>query len=183
MIADAIAIAAAAVVNAFGRRFAGGLAAQWAGHKLGGTQVARAMQASLAGATVAVLAPAWWWSVPAALATFAGATAGFGRVGMLPRTWRDVGMLAVVHGAVALAPLALVIGALWAWAGLWERAALAAATLMVAGLARGPIYWAAQQWQPHVPALGLNPDGIPDPPPWAEFWCGAVLGAALWCAV
>lgn len=48
-----------------------------------------------------------------------------------------------------------------------------------AGLLRAPAYWLATLWQPSIPALGLNPDGIPDPPALAEFYAGGLLGLGI----
>lgn len=162
-----------ALANAAGRRLAGGLLGQWFGD-IGGTQVGRAVQAAIAGATVAALAPAWWWGGPVALGVFAGATMGFPRCGMVPRSAADVLAIAWRHGLMATLPVwaALVIlapGQPWPlWAGLW---------LALAGLVRGPAYWLAARWSPHVPALGLLRH---DPPPFSEILSGAALGAALW---
>jgi hypothetical protein len=157
------------IVNAFGRRFAGGLLGQWFGY-IGGTQVARLVQALLAGGTVAVLGPVWWWGAPAAALVFFGATAGFPPCGMVPKNAPDVGGISQMHGWAALGPLALaaaVVGLPW-----WP--------LVLAAFLRGPCYWLATLWQPHVPVLGLNPDGIPDPPAIAEFYVGALFGLAIW---
>jgi len=162
----ALILLAAIIANAFGRRFAGGLLSQWVG-PIGGTQVARLVQAAIVGATVAALAPVWWWGLAAALLAFAGATAGF-PTGMVPR--RAVHYLGLVaHGLMATVPLAA--GAWWVGAGWWW--------LLAAGVLRAPVYGLATLWQPHVPALGLTPDGLPDPPAWAEFWAGGLLGAGL----
>lgn len=168
----------AIIANAFGRRFAGGLLGQWFGN-IGGTQVARLAQAAIAGGTVALLAPVWWWGLVALAATWAGATFGFGRAGMIPRGLGDVIDLAVFHGAVSVLPLAVVLVALDLVTNGPLVVGSKAAWIVLAGLARGPIYWLATLWQPHVPFLGLNRDGLPDPPAWAEFWAGGALGAAL----
>jgi hypothetical protein len=159
------------VVNAFGRRFAGGLLSQWIG-PIGGTQVARLVQAVIVGASIAALAPVWWWGAAAVPFAFAGATAGFyGRAGMMPPHPLYPGVLA--HGLLAVAPL--VLGAWWLGLAWWW--------LVAAGVLRAPAYWLAQVWSPHCPALGLidrrRQGGAYDPPPWAEFMSGAVLGLAL----
>ena len=169
----------AIIANAFGRRFAGGLLGQWFGN-IGGSHVGRAVQAVIAGATVALLAPAWWWGGPVAVAVFAGATMGFPRIGMVPRSVADVVAISVRHGLPATLPVWAVLvvlapGQPWAlWAGVW---------LALAGILRGPIYWAATLWTPNIPALGLvnlrDLGGPLDPPPWAEFWAGGLMGAAL----
>lgn len=173
----------AIIANAFGRRFAGGLLGQWFGN-IGGTQVARLAQAAIAGGTVALLAPVWWWGLVALVATWVGATIGFGRQGMIPRGLGDVIDLALVHGGASVAPLALALGGLTWWhGGMTWAPVLAAMAVLLAGLARGPLYWLATLWQPHIPALGLNRDGLPDPPAWAEFMAGGALGAALVLAV
>jgi hypothetical protein len=167
-----LAYAGFVLANAFGRRFAGGLLGQWFGN-IGGSHVGRAVQALIAGATVAAMAPVWWWCGPVALGVFLGATLGFPRCGMVPRSAADVVAIAVRHGVAATLPVwaALVVlapGQPWSLcAGLW---------LALAGLARGPAYWLAAQWSPHIPALGLLRH---DPPPWAEFMSGWALGAAL----
>lgn len=87
---------------------------------------------------------------------------------MVPRNARDLAGLAA-HGLMALGPLA--IGAALAGAGWWW--------LVAAGLLRAPAYWLATFWQPRIRALGLNPDGIPDPPALAEFYAGGMMGAAV----
>lgn len=168
----------AIIANAFGRRFAGGLLGQWFGN-IGGTQVARLAQAAIAGGTVALLAPAWWWGLPATAAVWAGATIGFGRQGMVPRGLGDAIDLALVHGAVSVLPLAVVLVGLDILTPGPVVVGSKAAWILDAGLARGPIYWLATLWQPRIPFLGLNRDGLPDPPAWAEFWVGGALGAAL----
>lgn len=171
-----VGIAAAIIANSFGRRLAGGLLGQWFGN-IGGTQAGRAVQAGIAGATAAVLAPVWWWGGPVALGVFIGATMGFPRCGMVPRSAADVVAIAWRHGLSATLPVwgALVIlapGQPWAlWAGLW---------LALAGLARGPAYWLAARWSPHIPALGLLRH---DPPPFAEIMAGGALGLALWASL
>lgn len=168
-------IALAIIVNAFGRRFAGGLLGQWFGD-IGGTQVARLVQAIIAGATVAAVAPVWWWGPAIIPAIWIGATMGFPGCGMIPRKAVDVVAIAFRHGLAAVLPIIAGLAALdWlvggAGLGLWW--------LVAAGLARGPFYWLATLWQPHIPALGLNPHGTADPPAWAEFWAGGALGAGL----
>ncbi|CAB4137742.1 hypothetical protein UFOVP326_68 [uncultured Caudovirales phage] len=211
-----LGLVVAIAANAMGRRFAGGLLGQWFGN-IGGTQVARASQAVIAGATVlgavawasyaGVEGPPAWWALPVAVAVFVGATIGFGRQGMIPRGFGDALDLAIVHGAASLAPLAVVMVGLVVFRDLAPLAASdppalvlllagllavgeafgVALVLLVAGLVRGPIYWLATLWTPHIPALGLinlRAEGGPiDPPPWAEFWSGATLGAALWVVV
>lgn len=180
------------IANAFGRRFAGGLLGQWFGN-IGGTQVGRLAQALIAGGTVIGVGawllhqgqPAfpWWWAPLVAAGTFAGATMGFGRTGMVPRGLGDVLDLSVVHGLLAIAPIvavlvvadlltpgAVVVGSKLVW-------------LVAAGLARGPIYWLATLWQPTVPALGFNKGLLPDPPAWAEPWVGAGMGLGLGLAL
>lgn len=180
------------IANAFGRRFAGGLLGQWFGN-IGGTQVGRLAQALIAGGTVIGVGawllhqgqPAfpWWWAPLVAAGTFAGATMGFGRTGMVPRGLGDVLDLSVVHGLLAIAPIVAVLVV----ADLLTPGAVVVGSKLVwivaAGLARGPIYWLATLWTPHLPALGLTNrrrEGGPiDPPPWAEFLSGGALGAAL----
>lgn len=159
-------IIAAIIANAFGRRFAGGLLGQWLGN-IGGTQIARLAQAAIVGATVTALAPVWWWGLAAVPLTFLGATAGF-PTGMVPKTLRDMAGL-VAHGLMAVGPLA--VGAWWVGADWWW--------ILAAGLLRAPAYWLATLWQPSIPALGLNPDGIPDPPALAEFYAGGLLGLGI----
>ena len=172
-------IAMAVIANAFGRRFAGGLLGQWFGN-IGGTQVARLAQAVIAGATVAALAPAAWWGLVVIPAVWAGATLGFGRAGMIPRGLGDVIDLSLVHGLASVAPVGAALAVLHLWHGGWGWTALGAFLAVAgAGLARGPAYWLATLWQPCVPALGLNRDGVPDPPPLAEFYSGALLGWGL----
>ena len=174
---------AAVVANAFGRRFGGGLLGQWLGD-IGGTQVARLAQAAMAGGTVAALAPVWWWGLAVVPAVWLGATMGFGRAGVVPRGLGDVIDLAVVHGLVSVAPLALTLGGLHWWrGGMTWAPVLAALVVLGAGLLRGPAYWLATLWQPHAPALGLNRDGIPDPPAWGEFLSGGLLGAGMFLAL
>jgi len=173
-----IALTLAVIANAFGRRFAGGLLGQWFGN-IGGTQVARLVQALIAGATVAALAPAWWWGAYLVPFVFLGATMGFPPSGMIPRSARHVLDIAVRHGLASTAPIALGLALCHFMALGFGWGAASAAWVLVAGLARGPIYWAATLWQPCVPVLGLNPDGLPDPPAWAEFWAGGALGAGL----
>jgi hypothetical protein len=179
---------AAIVCNAFGRRFAGGLLGQWLG-PIGGTQVGRLAQAGIAGATILVVGAwllqrglpsvPWWWGPAIMAGAFAGATVGFPRNGMLPRNLRDVLSLSVVHGLLAVTPIAAVVVV----ADMLSPGAVLVGNkvlwLGAAGLARGPFYWLATLWQPQIPALGLNPDGLPDPPPFAEFLSGGALGAAL----
>lgn len=173
----------AMIANAFGRRFAGGLLGQWLGN-IGGTQVARLAQAVIAGGAVAALAPAAWWGLVAIPAVWAGATLGFGRQGMIPRGLGDVIDLSLVHGLPSVAPVGAVLAALHLWHGGWALEPLwAFLAVAVAGLARGPAYWLATLWQPCAPVLGLNRDGIPDPPPLAEFYSGALLGLGLALAV
>lgn len=166
MIPLILAAIVSVVVCAFARRFAGGLLGQWLG-PIGGTQVARLAGASMVGAVVAWWAPAAWWGLAAVPLVFLGSTAGF-PTGMVPRSWRD-GAGLVAHGLMALAPLAL--GAWAAHASPWW--------LLGAGVARAPCYWLATLWQPYCPALGLNPDNAPDPPAFAEFMVGGLLGAAI----
>jgi hypothetical protein len=177
-------ITLAVIANAFGRRFAGGLLAQWAGSRLGGTHVARLAQAAIAGATVAAFAPAWWWGLAAIPAVWAGATMGFGKGGMVPRDLGDVLDLAVVHGLASVAPVAALLAALHVGHSGWTLAPVQAALwLSVAGLLRGPAYWLATLWTPHCPALGLinrrSQGGPIDPPPFAEFIAGGLLGLAI----
>lgn len=152
------------IVNAFGRRFGGGLLGQWFGD-IGGTQVARAVQSILLGVTVGLHAPQWWMPLAAAALCFVGTTAGF-PTGMVPRSLKDVLGL-VGHGLMAVGPL--MIGA--ALVGLpWLP-------LLLAAVARGPIYWAAPKLTFNFPSLGLLKV---DPPPLAEFMSGAALGAAIY---
>jgi hypothetical protein len=183
---------AAALANAFGRRFAGGMLQQWIG-PIGGTQVGRLVQAFIAGCTVAVtvlvLAPSGTqldtlaavtsgFALATVVLTWIGATAGF-PTGMLPRSVKDVLGLCL-HGLMAVTPLVLGLlafgyisgttGLVWWW-------------LIGAGLLRGPFYALATLWTPHAPALGLInlrfQGGPMDPPAWAEFWSGGALGIAL----
>jgi hypothetical protein len=167
LLADAIVLA-----NALGRRIAGGVLSQWVG-PIGGTQVARLVQAVILGASVAVLAPVWWWGLPAAAVCFCGAVWGFPRwfppdfraSHMVPRDAADAAGIAV-NGMIACAPLAA--GAALAGVAWWP--------FVAAGLARGPFYWLAAQWSPDVPWLGVFRR---DPPPFAELLSGAALGAAV----
>ena len=173
-------IIAAIIANAFGRRFAGGLLGQWLGN-IGGTQVGRLAQAAIVGVTVTALAPVWWWGLAAVPLTFLGATWGFPRFRTDPHFMLDMKashMVPVVpldaaglalHGFVATLPLTL--GAAYVDADWWW--------LLAAGLLRAPAYWLATLWQPSIPALGLNPDGIPDPPALAEFYAGGLLGLGI----
>jgi hypothetical protein len=162
--------AAVLVANAFGRRFAGGLLSQWVG-PIGGTHVARLVQAVILGASAWALGAPLLFAALAPVAAFLGATAGF-PTGMLPRRPTDaLGLLA--HGLMAVGPLAVLA---W-WCGLpWGW-------LVAAAVARVPAYCIAPVWTPHCPALGLinlrSQGGPIDPPPWAEFLSGAALGLAL----
>jgi len=160
----------AIIANAFGRRIAGGLLQQWVG-PIGGSHVGRLVMGAIAGATVTAFAPVWWWGLAAIPAVWAGSTFGFPRCGMVPKNAFDVGALAVRHGLLAVLPLAVLLGAL--------AGPVAALPVVVAGLLRGPCYWLATLWQPYVPVLGLNPDGLPDPPAIAEFYSGGLLGLAI----
>lgn len=185
--------AAAIVANGFGRRFAGGLLSQWLG-PLGGTQVARAAQAALVAASVVALAwvaqdapgLAWWAPLPAAAATFLGATWGFPgyslrwpfidmRVSrMVARNLVDTIGLSI-NGIVACAPLAAC-----AWA-----IDMPAWPMLLAGIARGPAWWIAAAWVPHLRWMGFwwfAPDQnrwIPMPTAVAEFYSGMAVGAGL----
>lgn len=166
----ALLAGAVVIANAFGRRFAGGLLSQWVG-PIGGTHVARLVQAAIVGLSVLVLGGQWWWALGAVPLTFLGATAGFPS-GMLPRKPIDaLGLLA--HGLMAVAPLAA--GAWWVGLPWWW--------LVAAGVARVPAYCVAPIWTPHIPVLGLinlrHEGGPIDPPPWAEFLSGAALGLGL----
>lgn len=172
---------ACVVANAFGRRFAGGLLSQWIG-PIGGTQVARGVQAAIAGATILALTGDFPLSGGIALCTFLGATAGFpGPGGMLPaKPWaRGV----VAHGALAVAPLVAGV-VFWAWTTGAPFPLPGVIALACAGAVRPLAYWGAQFWTPHCPGLGLvnlRASGGPiDPPPWAEFLSGGALGAALY---
>lgn len=162
-----------ALANAAGRRFQGGLLGQWLGN-IGGTHVGRLVMAAIAGASIAWAAPVWWWGLVAVPALWAGSCFGFPQCGMMPKNTYDVGAIAVRHGLVSVAPLLVVLAVLYpSWGLAWIAAG---------GLLRGPIYWAACLWQPYCPALGFNPDGLPDPPAWAEPWVGLTLGISIWLA-
>lgn len=163
-------IVMAIIANAFGRRFAGGLLGHWFGN-IGGSHVGRLAMGAIAGATVTAFAPVWWWGLVAVPAVFLGATLGFPRCGMVPKSAADVGAIAVRHGLLAVLPLAVALGVL--------AGPLSVLPVVIAGLLRGPAYWLATLWQPHIPALGLNPDGIPDPPALAEFYAGGLLGLGI----
>ena len=161
-----IELFATVLAGALARRIAGGVV-----HIPGGSLVARA---------AASLGLAWvlCWLAPAAPVPqiawigglfFLGMASGFPPGGMVPRTAEHVGGISQQHGWALIGPMALlaaVYGQPW-----WP--------LVVAAAAVGPIYWAATLWQPTVPWLGFNRDGLPDPPAWAEPWVGGVMGAGL----
>ncbi len=164
---------AAMIVSAFARRFAGGLLGQWLGRQIpGGTTAARGIQAVMIGALAWWLAPSGaplWHAAVAGLAIFVGSTAGFPPCGMIPTSAEHVGGISQQHGVPALLPLA-VLGALAGGNPIG---------LVLVAYLTGPIYWLAALWQPRCPVLGLNRDGLPDPPAWAEYLFGAARGAAI----
>jgi hypothetical protein len=84
-----------------------------------------------------------------------------------------VGGISQQHGWALIGPLAL-----WAAAhGMtWWPLVLAAAAV-------GPIYWLATLWQPTIPWLNFNRDGLPDPPAWAEVPVGVGMGLGLGVAL
>jgi hypothetical protein len=159
-----------ALAGAVARRVAGGVVPV-----PGGTLAARALGGLVLGAVLWAVAPAVPLLVLAwvPLLFFAGMAAGFPPGGMVPRTPAHVGGISQQHGWALIGPLAL-----WAAAhGMtWWPLVVAAAVV-------GPIYWAAVLWQPTIPWLGFNRDGLPDPPAWAEVWVGLGLGLALGLAV
>ena len=177
----------AVMANAFGRRFAGGLLGHWLGN-IGGTQVARLVQAAIVGATVAALAPVWWWSAVAVPLTFAGAVWGFplwiarppfirfGTSNMVPKNASETASLSL-NGMVATAPLTL--GAMLVGLSLWP-------VIAIAGLARGPLYWLAAAYTPPWRWVELRvwaddqKRWLLQPTALTEFYAGGVLGLALW---
>lgn len=174
-----------AIVNAFGRRFAGGLLSQWVG-RIGGTQVARLVQAALVGLTVAFLAPAWWMGAAAIPLAFSGAVWGFPvyllqwpfielrRSNMVPTTAMETVSLSI-NGMIACAPLAL--GAWWIEMSWWW--------LLIAGLGRGPVYWLAAAFTPPWRWMGFEEWAgdqqrwILQPTALAEAYSGALLGVGI----
>lgn len=164
-----IPVALAAILAcAMARRHAGGLL------PLGlGTQGNRMSAALLVGAVVFALSGELWWGLGAAPLAFAGYAAGFPPGGMVPRSLEHVGGISQQHGWAALGPVALAAAALGlAW---WPP--------VLAALLAGPCYWLATLWQPRCRLLGLNPHGLPDPPPLAEFYFGGLQGLALYAAM
>lgn len=154
------------VLCGFSRRFGGGLLQQWVG-PIGGSQVGRAAQAAMVGASVFLLGAGLPSTAAASALTFLGAQAGFPS-GMVPKTLKDVGGL-LEHGWCAVGPLALGAAA----------AGLPYGFLLGAVVARPLCYYGATLWQPYVPVLGLNPDKLPDPPAFAEFGVGLAMGIAF----
>lgn len=180
-------IAAVVVIaNGFGRRFAGGLLSQWVG-PIGGTHVARAIQAAIVGTSVFLLGGRWEWALAAVPLTFAGATWGFPGYSLRPpfidfrvsrmeaRGWIDTIGLAL-NGFVACAPLAA--GAWWVGLPVWP--------LLLAGLARGPAWWLAWIACPRWRWLGTEKwveqpiaRWVLMPTALAEAYAGAALGLGL----
>lgn len=167
MIPEILTALAAILACAMARRIAGGL---W---PLGlGTQGNRAAAAAIVAGVVFGLSGQVWWALGAAPLAFAGYAAGFPPGGMVPRSLEHVGGLSQQHGWAAAGPFALAAATLGlAW---WP--------LVIAALLAGPCYWLATLWQPRFCPLGLNRDGLPDPPPLAELYFGALLGLALYLA-
>jgi hypothetical protein len=183
-----ILVLAAVVViaNAFGRRVAGGLLSQWVG-PIGGTQVARLVQAAIVGASVLVLGGPWEWALAAVPLAFAGATWGFPGFDLRPpfvhfgvsrmeaRNLLDTVGLSV-NGLAACAPLAA--GAWWVGLPVWP--------LLLAGVARGPAWWLAWLACPRLRWLGTEKwveqpiaRWVLMPTALAELYSGAALGLAL----
>lgn len=195
-----VIFAAVIIANGFGRRFAGGLLGQWLG-PIGGTQVARTVQSTIAAGSVAALA--WWaslapqmlwWLVPAAaVATFVGATWGFPRYLWPPpfirftkpdgqnesvmeaRSLIDTIGLAI-NGVIACCALAI---------GAWALS-MSPWWLVLAGVLRAPAWWAAAIACPDIRWMGFwkhvdtpYPRWIPMPTALAEFYSGMALGAGL----
>lgn len=167
------------VVGGLGRRIAGGLLQQWVG-PIGGSHVGRLVFGVMVGAMVALLAPVWWWGLCVVPAVWVGMTFGFPKCGMWPRNAQDVLAIAVRHGLLAVLPLFALLAGLMIWSGinpLWTL------LIPIAGLLRGPFYWLATLWTPHMPALGLinlrSQGGPIDPVGWAEIWSGGFMGVAV----
>jgi hypothetical protein len=160
----------AALAGALARRIAGGVVAI-----PGGTLVARTAGGFLLAAVLWALAPGTPFGVILWLPGlfFVGMASGFPPGGMVPTNAGHVGGISQQHGWALIGPLAL-----WAAAyGMtWWPLVLAAAVV-------GPIYWLATLWQPTIPWVGFNRDGLPDPPAWAEPFVGAAMGLGLGVAL
>jgi hypothetical protein len=182
----ALLAGAVVIANAFGRRFAGGLLSQWVG-PIGGTQVARLVQAAIVGMSVLVLGGPWWWALGAVPLAFLGATWGFPGFDLRPpfihfnvsrmeaRNLLDTIGLSV-NGLAACAPLAA--GAWWVGLSVWP--------LLLAGVARGPAWWLAAAVCPRWRWLGTEKwveepiaRWVLMPTALAEFYAGAALGLGL----
>lgn len=132
-----------------------------------GTTRARLATATLMAAPLMLLT---WWAPAFAAAIFVGmAMAGWGHamdIGRVAGTrWGDAAWMSA-WGVVAVLPAAVVAGFIGGVA--WP--------LLAAGVLFGPVY--ALAW--HLPRLLNIPDFAIGPTEWAEFGCGAAIGAALW---
>lgn len=172
----------AVIIGAFSRRFQGGLLSQWVG-PIGGTQVARLIGAVMVASIVFFLSGNWLWAFGTVVAIFLGSTFGF-PTGMLPRSPHPYvlvpGNVVVntfgicLHGGLAV--MVLSIGAEYVGLSPWW--------ILAAGMLRGPAYLGATFWTPHIPSLGMinqmKQGGPIDPPAFAEFISGGLLGLAIW---
>lgn len=167
------------------RRLRGGLAAQWARSKLGGTHVARLGQAAVVGGCVAALGAPWTWAAIAAGLFLLGTPWGYPRLlphrpwvsmksNMIPQTGLDTLSLSI-NAVIAYAPLA---------AGAWW-AGLAWGWVVAAGALWGPLYWLAAAHTPAWRWAGFE-EWAPDQKRWilaptalTEFYAGCALHLAL----
>lgn len=180
-------------LNAFGRRFAGGLLSHWVG-PIGGTQVARLAGGAMCGASVYALSRDPLWSGAAVLLFFCGqAMWGFPRYlpsfpfirfrkpqsggsesMMVPEGLVDTIGLSV-NGVIACLPLAL--GAWWAGLPWWW--------VLAGGAVRGPTYWLAAactpRWRWAEFEVWAEDQGrwILQPTAVNEFYAGAGTGLGL----
>jgi hypothetical protein len=166
-----IALILCAIAGALARRIAGGVFPRFPG----GSLAARATAGLALGGVLWALAPATPLVVLAWVPTlfFAGMAAGFPVGGMVPTSASHVGGISQQHGWALLGPLGL-------WAAHFDMTWW---PLVLAAAVTGPIYWLATLWQPTIPRLGFNRDGLPDPPAWAEPFVGAGMGLGLGIAL
>lgn len=151
-------------------RIRGGLLGQWLGVKTG-APVVRALWATLVAACAYWLAPSIGLTgyLGVAAVSFLGASAGFPPCGMMPKSIEDVGGISQQTGWAFVGPLAL----------LAAVANYNPLPLVLLAVAYGPAYRLAMVWQPKFKPMGWNPDGIPDPPAWAESIIGLGWGLAI----
>jgi hypothetical protein len=152
------------VAGALGRRFGGGLLSQWLGRDIGDFPV-RILQAFMMASIVYMAGAGWPATGATAVAVWFGAvTCGF--YGSMGATSLRDAVFLVVYGIEANGPLAA--AAFFAGYPLWWL-------ILLAGVLRSPLYFAARVMPLNVPKLGCLTH---DFPPTAELATGALFGVA-----